>query len=94
MQELTNAFQEPSAASKVMVPLSLYRVPMDLYSALFKTPKVEEDMTKQVVNIHPLAINPDLHCSLEASCGTSMASWHFGCHMMDGFDGKCQDDLS
>ncbi len=58
-----------------MVPLSPYKVAMDL-----KTPKVEEEMTNQVGNIHPLAINPDLHQALETSFEASMVSWHLGWH--------------
>lgn len=61
VQKLTKAFQEPSAALKVMVPLLPYMVPAELYLVLLKTLKVEEEMTEQVGNIHPLAINPDLY---------------------------------
>ncbi len=43
-----------------MVPSSPYKVPADLHPPLFETPKVEEEMTKQVGNIHPLVINPEL----------------------------------
>ena len=57
--ELTKAFQEPSTTSKVTDPASAYKVPAELYTALFKSPKVEEEMVKQVGNIRPLAINPD-----------------------------------
>ncbi len=66
MQELTlKAFQEPSTASKVMVPSFPSKLPVDLYSELFKTPTVEEEMTNQVGNISHLSINPDLSGALE-----------------------------
>ncbi len=57
--DLTKAFQEPSTTSKVTDPGSTYKVLAELYTALLKTPKVEEEMVKQVGNIRPLAINPD-----------------------------------
>ncbi len=63
------------------VPLSPYKVAADLYSELFKTPKVEE-MTKQLGNIRPLGINPDPCQSLETSFGASMVY----------LSNKCQDD--
>ncbi len=60
VQELTEAFQDPLTALKVTVPSSPYKVSVDLYSApLFKTPKVEAEMTKQMCNICTLAIYPD-----------------------------------
>ncbi len=80
VQELTKAFWEPSLTSKVTVPSPSFKVPEDVYTALFKSPKVEEDMVKQVGNIHSLAINPDFHRALETSYEASMVSlwlvWH------------------
>ncbi len=78
--ELTKAFQEPSTGSKVRDAASAYKVLAKLYTALFKTPKVKEEMVKQVRNIRSLAINRDLHRALETSFEVSMASscldWH------------------
>ncbi len=39
--ELTRAFQEPSTAAKVTDPTLAYKVPAELYTSLFKSPKVE-----------------------------------------------------
>ncbi len=92
VQKLTKAFQEPSAALKVMVPLLPYMVPAELYLVLLKTLKVEEEMTEQVGNIHPLAINPDLYWAMETSY---QASWHLGWHskiLVSCIFNKCQDD--
>ena len=77
--QLTKVFQE---SSKVTDAASAYKVPAELYTSLFKTPKVEEEMVKQVGNIRPLAINPDLHRAMEASFGSSMVTWQLGWHMM------------
>ena len=52
---------------KVADAASAYKVPADLFLPLFKTPKVFEEMVKQVSNIHPLATNPDLCRALEMS---------------------------
>ncbi len=60
---------------------SAYKVPAELYTSLFKSPKVEEEMVKQVGNIRPLAINPDLRTALEMSFESSMATWRLGWHM-------------
>ncbi len=79
--ELTKAFQEPSTTSKATDPASAYKVPAELYTALFKSPKVEEEMVKQVRNIQPLAINPDLCRALEASYESSLSTWRVGWHM-------------
>ncbi len=38
-------------------------------------------MVKQVGNIWPLAINPDLHRTLEVSYELSMATWQLEWHM-------------
>ncbi len=65
--ELTKAFQEPSTTLKVTDPTLAYKIPAELYTALFKSSKVEEEMVKQVGNIHRLAINPDLGRALEVS---------------------------
>ncbi len=66
------------------IPLSPYKLSAELYSALFKTPKVEEEMTKWVGNIHSLAFNPDLYQGwgqgLETSYKPSMASRHLMWH--------------
>ncbi len=69
-------------ATKVMDAASAYKVLVELYSSLFRTPKVEEEIVKQVGNICPLAINPDLRRALEASFESSMATWQLGWHMM------------
>ncbi len=80
--ELTKAFQEPSTTTKVTDAVSAYKIPAELYTLLFKTPKVEEEMVKQVGNIRPLAITPDLRKALEASFESSMVIWQLGWHMM------------
>ncbi len=93
--ELTKAFKEPSTTSKVTDSASAYKVPAELYTALFKTPKVEEEMVKQVGNIRPLAINPDFRRALEASYESSMATWRLGWHMtvmINFLYNHCQDD--
>ncbi len=64
--ELTKAFQEPSTTTKVTDAASAYKVLAELYTLLFKSAKVKEEMVKQVGNIHPLAINPDLRRALKA----------------------------
>ncbi len=79
--ELTKVFQEPSKTSKVTDPASAYKVLAELYTVLFKSPKVEEEMVKQVGNIRPLAIYSDLCRALEASYESSMATWWLGWHM-------------
>ncbi len=79
--KLTRAFQEPLMTTKVTDAVSAYKVLAELYTSLFKSPKVEEEMVKQVANIHPLAINPDLCRALEVSFESSMASWRLGWHM-------------
>ena len=73
--ELIKAFQEPSTMSKVTDAALAYKVPVELDMVLFKTPKVEEELVKQVRNIHPLVSNPDLLRALETSFEASMASW-------------------
>ena len=80
--ELTKAFQEPSTTTKVTDAASAYKVPAELYTSLFKTPKVEKEMVKQVGNIHHLAINPDLRRALEVSFESSVATWWLGWRMM------------
>ncbi len=77
--ELTKAFQEPSTTAKVMDGASAYKVPAEL--SLFKSPKVEEEMVKQVGNIRPLGINPDFRRALEVPLESSMATWRLGWHM-------------
>ncbi len=48
--ELTKAFQEPSTTKTVTNAASAYKVPAELYTSLFKSPKVKEEMVKQVGN--------------------------------------------
>ncbi len=74
--ELTKAFQGPSTTSKVTDTVLAYKVPAELYTALFKSPKVEEEMVKQVGNMRPLAIKA--HRALEVSYESSMATWRLG----------------
>ncbi len=64
----------------VKVSLSPFKVPNDVYNALFRTPKVEE-LTRPVGNSRPLLVNPDLRMALEASYESSMATWSLGWHM-------------
>ncbi len=76
---------------------SAYKVPAELYTSLFKSPIVEEEMVKQVGNIHALAINPDLRRALEASFEWSMATWWLGWHtsmtvMINYLYNHCQAD--
>ena len=52
-----------------------------MYTASFKSPKVEEEMFKQVGNTQLLAINPDFCKALEMSCEASMASRWLGWHL-------------
>ncbi len=59
-EELTKAFLELSASLKPAISSSRYKVLSDLYSALFRPPKVEEELTKSVGNTQPLVINPEL----------------------------------
>ncbi len=67
--------------TKVIDASSAYKVPVELYMSLFKTPKVEEEIVKQVGNIHPLPINPDLCRALETYFESSMATWRLGWFM-------------
>ncbi len=69
-----------------------YKVLAEVYTSLCKTPKVEEEMVKQVGNIHSLAINPDLRRALEASFESSLVTWWLGWHMtvMINYDGYAQ----
>ena len=68
---------------KVTDAASAYKVPAaERCTSLFKTPTVEEEIVKQVGNIHPLAINPDLRRALEISFESSMAAWM----AHDGYD--------
>ena len=39
-----------------MVPLSSYKVPNDLFIALLKAPKLEEEMTMAMGSTHPLPV--------------------------------------
>ncbi len=57
-EELTAGFSEPFSSAKVNSSLSPYKVPNDLYSALFKAPKVEEEMVKAAGNVRPLPSLP------------------------------------
>ncbi len=43
-EELTAAFSEPSSSAKVISSSSPYKVPNDLYLALLKAHKVEEEI--------------------------------------------------
>ncbi len=79
--ELTQAFQEPLTTAKVTDAAMTYKVSVKLYATLFKTPKVEQEMVKQVGNIYPLAINSYLRRALETSFEASMAFWQLGWHM-------------
>ncbi len=79
--ELTKAFQEPPTTTKVTDAASVYKVQAELYTSLFKSPKVEEEKVKQVGNIRPLAINFDFHRALESSIESSMATRRLGWHM-------------
>ena len=56
-EDFTGAFDRIKSYGSLV---TLYKVYVDLCWLLLKTPKVEEEMTKQVGNIQPLAINPDL----------------------------------
>ncbi len=52
-------------------------------------------MVKQVRNIRPLAINPDLRRALETSFGASVASLQLGWHMpvlINYLYNHCQSD--
>ncbi len=71
VQELTKAFQESLTLTKVMDPSASFKVLVDLYAALFKTPKVKK-MVKQVGNIRLLAINSELNRALETSFEASV----------------------
>ncbi len=79
-EELTAAFSEPSSSAKVISSSSPYKVPSDLYSALFKAPKVEEEMVKAAGNVRPLPINSDLRKAVETFYESSMATWRLGLH--------------
>ncbi len=43
-------------------------------------------MVKQVRNICPLAINPDLDRALEASFESSVVTWQLGWDIYDSYD--------
>ncbi len=73
--ELTKASQEPSTTTKFTNAASTYKVLAELYTSLFKFPKVKEEMVKHVGSIRPLAINHDLYRALEVSFESSMATW-------------------
>ncbi len=64
-EELIKGFQEPQTSSKVMVSLPLYKVPVDLVSALFRVTKVQEEMTKSVGSTRPLDTIPRAREALE-----------------------------
>ncbi len=93
--ELTKAFQVLAMMAKVTDTASTYKVLAELYTSLFKTLKVEEEMVKQVRNIRPLAINPDLRRALETSFEASVASLQLGWHMpvlINYLYNHCQSD--
>ncbi len=74
-EELVKAFLEPSISLKPALELlSPYKVPNDLYSALFRSPKEEEELTTPDNNNCPLVINPELCKALEAPYESSMAT--------------------
>ncbi len=64
-EELSTDFLEPSLLAKVTISLSTYKAPNDLFLALFKAHKVEEEMAKVVGFTRPLPINPDLWKAVE-----------------------------
>ncbi len=74
-EELTDAFSEPSSMVKVISSSSPYKVPTDLYTALFEAPKVEEEMVKVAGNVPPLPINSNLQKAVETFYESSMATW-------------------
>ncbi len=80
--ELDQEVQVKSGAGALnVVPDMVAELTKELYTALFKTPKVQEEMVKQVGNIRPLAINHDFRRALEVSYESSMATWRLGWHM-------------
>ncbi len=66
---------------KVTDAASAYKVLAEQYTSLFTSPKVEEEMVKQVGNIQPVLINPDFCRALDVSFESSMATWQLGSHM-------------
>ncbi len=83
IQELTAAFSEPSS-TKVISSSSPYKVPTDLYTALFtcfKAAKVEEEMVKAAGNVRPLPINSDLWKAVEIFYESSVVTWHLRLHV-------------
>ncbi len=70
----------PPRNAKVISSSSTYKVPNDLYSALFKAPKVEEEMVKAAGNVRPLPTNTDLRKAAATFYESSMVTWRLGLH--------------
>ncbi len=59
-EELSAAFPGPSPMAKITSSLSPYKMSNDLYMALFRAPKAEEEMIIAVGSTFPLSINPNV----------------------------------
>lgn len=66
-EELVKALLEPFTSLKPAVSSLPFKVPSDLYSALFRSSKVKEELTKSVDNNRPLIVNPEFCKALQAS---------------------------
>ncbi len=80
-EELCGAFTEPAVSTKHVNPASVFKVLSDIYSALFKAPRVDEELSRAMGSSTRLSQSSDLKIALDALCETSMASWRLGWHL-------------
>ncbi len=55
-------------------------MPNDLFTALFKAPKVDKEVTKAAGSTRPLPVNPDLWKAVEIFNESFMVTWHIEWH--------------
>ena len=80
-EELCGAFREPSVSTKNVNSASKFKVPSDVYSALFKAPRVDEELSRAMGSSSRPSQSSDLKKALDALYETSMASWRLGWHL-------------
>ncbi len=78
--EITKAFQELQTMTKLTVSLSPYRVLSDPFLALFRAPKVGQEMMKLYGSAQALAVNADLLKALEMFYEFSVVNWCLAWH--------------
>ncbi len=76
--ELGGAFEESSVSTRHVNLASVFKVPSDVYSSLFKAPRVDEELARAMGTTKAPSPSSDLKKALDALYESSMASWRLG----------------